>query len=380
MRRTRPPFAWCAVLLALVAVSCVGTSSADVVARGPGDGRGSAPTTTTTIVAAARCAATLSPDQLAAQLLMVLVRDPSAASDAVAAGLVGGYALQGDQSAGFAGQVQAVAARVPGQIPLFVASDEEGGSVQRLRSLLGRYPAASTVATRQDPATAGAAFEAYAKRARALGVNMILGPVLDVGGGAGLGSRSFGDDPDLVTRYGRAVVAAIRRAGLVAVVKHWPGLGRGSGDPHVGPTRLPSIDELRARDLVPFVRLEHEGVAGVMVTHGTVDGLTGDVPASRSRAAIHEELRGRERFKGLVITDSLGMGAALGGTGQPKAAESSIAAGVDVAMVSGAPAAGPVHDRLVEAITDGRIPPQRVREAVAHVLAAKRVGTSCQVG
>ena len=211
-------------------------------------------------------------------------------------------------------------------------------------------------------------------------MNMILGPVLDVGSGAGLGSRSFGDDAATVARYGRAVVDGIERAGLVAVVKHWPGLGHGSGDPHVGPTKLPAIADLRQRDLVPFQQIERAGVGGVMITHGTVDGLTEGQPASRSPAAVEGELRKRERFGGLVVTDSLGMGAALGGSSQPEAAEQSIAAGVDVAMISGAAAAAPTHARLVDGIRTGRIPATRVRDALAHVLAAKRVDGSCQVG
>jgi beta-N-acetylhexosaminidase len=372
----------CGASFALVfaAAACAGTTSADVLVGGSNRPVAARAATTTTTVAAARCADTLSPEQQAAQLVMVLVRDPAAASDAVASGLVGGYALQGDQDATFASQVTSVRQRLSGSIPLFVASDEEGGSVQRLRTVLGRYPAQSTVAARDTPEQAGAAFEAYARRAGALGVNMILGPVVDVGSGAGLGSRSFGDDAATVARYGRAVVEAIERAGLVAVVKHWPGLGHGSGDPHVGPTKLPAIDALRQRDLVPFEQIERAGVGGVMVTHGLVDGLTDGQPASRSPAAVRGELRGREHFDGLVVTDSLGMGAALGGSSQPEAAEQSIAAGVDVAMVSGAAAAAPVHARLVDAIRTGRIPAARVREAVTHVLTAKRVDGSCQVG
>ena len=110
-----------------------------------------------------------------------------------------------------------------------------------------------------------------------------------------------------------------------------------------------------------------------MVGHGTVPGLTDGQPASRSEAAIETELRERQGFDGLVVTDSLGMGAALQGTTQPQAAEASIAAGADMALISGTRDLAAAHARLVDAITTGRVPAERVHAAVTRVLRLKGV-------
>ncbi|HKY13315.1 MAG TPA: glycoside hydrolase family 3 N-terminal domain-containing protein, partial [Microthrixaceae bacterium] len=223
---------------------------------------------------------------------------------------------------------------------------------------------------------AGVDYEAYARRVGELGFTMILGPSIDVGSGSALGSRSFGTDPARVAAYGLSVTAAIQRAGLVPVVKHWPGLGRGDRDTHIGPATVPDIASLRSADLVPFDQAIAQLVPAVMVSHANVPGLTGDAPASLSSAAIDGELRGRQGYDGLVMTDSLGMGAALRGRTQPEVAELAIAAGADIAMVSGAAVVPPTHARLVDAIDTGRLPPQRVREAAARSLHV--TGNSCQ--
>ncbi len=361
--------------LTLLVAGCAGTSSEDVVLASR-DASSVSSTTTTTIPPARACAERLPPETAAAQMVMVLVGSPDAAGDVVAAGQVGGYGLRGNQGTDVAAQAAAVAAREPSGVPLFAASDEEGGTVQRLRVVLGAYPAASEVAATRTPAQAGADFEAYAAKVKAQGINMIFGPSIDVAGGSALGSRVFGDDPATVAAYGKAVVDGTRRAGVIPVVKHWPGLGHGTADTHDAASVLPELGALRTNDLVPFDQLIAAGVEAIMVGHGTVPGLTDGQPASRSPAAITGELREREGFDGLVITDSLGMGAALAGTTQPLAAEASIAAGADVALVSGVPDAGPTHARLVDAIVSGRLSAERVQSAVTRVLRLKGVTES----
>src|SRR5690606_2902657 len=134
---------------------------------------------------------------------------------------------------------------------------------------------------------------------RELGFNMNFGPVADVGSGSDLGSRSFGDEPTVVAGFSDAVIGAQQAAGLISVVKHWPGIGGGSSDPHTELDDLAPIGQLRAADLVPFESAFRAGVPAVMVAHAVVPGLTAEgEPASLSRAAITDELRGREGFSG----------------------------------------------------------------------------------
>lgn len=363
-----------AVSVALVAgallAACTGTSGSQVAAKKVE--RDAEATTTTR---PPDCAQVLSPSAQAGQLLMVMVTGPQLAADVLAAGEAGGFGLKGRQSSDVGDEVAAAIAKAP--IAPFVASDEEGGTVQRLSAALDDLPAAATMA-KGTPEEAAALIQPYAASMRELGFNMVFGPVADVGSGSGLGTRSFGSDPALVAGFTDAVIGAQQAGGLISVVKHWPGIGGGNADPHDALDSVAPIEELRTNDLIPFQSAFAAGVPAVMVAHVEVPGLTPDgVPASLSRAAITDELRGQEGFDGLVITDSLGMGAVVTATPQDEAAEMAIAAGADIALVSGADVVPVAHERLTEAISSGRLPNEQVVGSVRRVLAAKGIDGPC---
>ena len=271
--------------IAAAMTSCVGTTGRQV--------RASEPTTVTTpdtTIPEPDCAESLPPAAQAGQLVMIIVADASETREALTDGSAGGLALKGRQPKDIGDKIADATKNSP--IPPFVASDEEGGTVQRLAAALGTLPSAAEVAE-GTPAEAGVAMGDYASKMKNIGFNMVFGPVADVGSGSGLGSRSFGDDPDAVASYVTALVKAIEDAGLIAVVKHWPGIGGGTADPHDSLSALASIDDLRSKDMIPFRAAIDAGAGGVMVSHSIVPGLTGDdEPASLSKAAITGELRG----------------------------------------------------------------------------------------
>lgn len=361
-----------AIALSAILVACTGTSGQQVEVRAARSERSGRQTTTTE---APDCAQMLPVEARAAQMLLVMVTSPESATAPIAAGKVGGFGLKGNQTSKVAEQISTAVADAP--ITPFVAADEEGGTVQRLRLALGKLPSAAETAkgTPQEAATAAGT---HAAAMRQLGFNMNFAPVADVGSGSGLGTRSYGDDPTTVSRFVNAVFPAIRDAGITPVIKHWPGIGGGEADPHQKLTELAGIDELRARDLIPFQKAIDSGVPAIMVTHAEVPGLTApNEPASLSKAAITGELRGTEGFDGLVVTDSLGMGAVAATDTQPQAAEKAIAAGADVAMLSGADAVAAAHAQLVDALTSGRITPDQALASVRRVLKAKGVEGQC---
>lgn len=357
-------------VLAVLAVSCTGTSGSQVEVRAE-----EAPTESTSTTAPPDCAELLPPAAQAGQLLMVMVTSPQLATESVGDGLVGGFGLKGRQSSDVGDQVAEAVADAP--VPPFVASDEEGGTVQRLALAIDELPAASEVAD-GTPSEAGELFGGYAASMAELGFNMNFGPVVDVGSGSDLGTRSFGDDPSTVASFTDVIIRAQEDAGVASIVKHWPGIGGGITDPHVALADVDPIDELRAEDLVAFDRAIAAGASGIMVAHVTVPGLTADdEPASLSRAAITDELRGRQGFDGLVVTDSLGMGAIVNSTTQDEAAERAILAGADIALLSGTDVVPEAHQRLTEAITEQRIPTDQVVASVRRVLAAKGIEGDC---
>jgi len=356
-------------LLALVLTACTGTDSFGVKVE-----KAKAVRSTTT-TEAPDCAEMLPPEALAGQLLMVMVANPSLAADALRNGTVGGFGLKGAQSAAISTQVAEAVQGAP--VQPFVAADEEGGTVQRLAAALGKLPSQTTLGA----GTVEAAQEAYRRHdagMKDLGFNMTFAPVADVGSGSGLGTRTFGSDPTKVSQFVVASSKVAEESGLVPVVKHWPGIGGGTADPHVKLTALAPIDQLRAKDLVPFQAAIDAGVPAVMITHAVVPGLTEPgLPASLSKAAITDELRGKQGFKGLVITDSLGMGAVVKQFPQPQAAEQAIAAGADVALLSGTDVVSQTHQQLTEAITEKRLPRAQVLASVRRVLELKGVDGPC---
>ena len=361
-----------AALAALLAGACAGTSKQQVAGDTPTTTTTSSTTTTTR---APDCASTLPTAGQVAQLLMVMVQDPSHARQGLEDGLVSGFGLKGNQRSDVA---EAIASATDGlALPPVVAVDEEGGTVQRLRYSAGRLDSAEEMAE-GTPQEAADLVREHAERMAALGVTMNFAPVADIGEGAALESRTYGDDPDTVSSFATAVGVANLDGGVTPVAKHWPGLGSAGVDPHNSLPTLDPVEQLRSVDMAPFRAVAEAGVPAVMVAHAEVPGLTADgEPASLSRAAITDELRGAEGFGGVVITDSLGMGAVVETRSQAEAAERAIAAGADIALLSGTDVAQEAHQQLVEAVERGRIPAAQVEESVRRVLAMRGVEGEC---
>jgi beta-N-acetylhexosaminidase len=263
-----------------------------------------------------------------------------------------------------------------GAVPMLLAVDEEGGDVQRLRRL-GRLPAAADVAATMTPAEAQQLVADHAQIVAALGFDVVFAPVVDVGpagGGGPIGDRSFGDDSDIVTDYASAYVAAWKSAGILPVLKHFPGHGRATADSHNGTSITPPLAELNQIDLFPYRALVGSG-SGVMVGHLDVPGLTEPgLPASLSPAAITGLLRGQLGYlDALVFTDALGMGAIAERFTVTDAAVRAIAAGADVALVGSPADVPPVIDALAAAVDAGTITHDRLAVALTDVLTAKHL-------
>ncbi len=326
----------------------------------------------------AECVALLPPALRIGQVLMPVVEQAGLAEAAALAerGLVGGVVVIGTPDEGI---VEAVAGLQDASTTasLVIAVDEEGGTVQRLDGLLGRLPSAHGL-TELEPRQVQVVVADRAAAMADLGFTMNLAPVLDVGAGPGIGSRSFGDEPGVVTTYGRAFAEGVREGGLVPVVKHFPGHGRADADSHDDLPVTPPLEEMEAFDLLPWRGLP-DGVA-VMVGHLDVPGLTDGMPASLSPAAVDGLLRGELGFDGVVVTDDLAMGAVEEVATMPKAAVLALAAGADLLITGGVDDVIPVAWEVVTALDDGRLATARLDEAVERVFALRGVDPCTLVG
>ena len=270
------------------------------------------------------------------------------------------------------------AVRAAARLPLLVAVDEEGGRVQRIDALDGSVPSARDVAATQSPGQVRLQGQRRGRQLLARGVTMDLAPVVDVTAAPAstvIGDRSYSADPAVVTRDAGAFAAGLRDAGVVPVLKHFPGHGRADGDSHTGLVRTPPLAALEADDLKPYADLLPQGMPVVMLGHLDVPGLTGGLPASLSPAA-YRLLRGKYAFGGVAMTDDLGaMRAVTAKYSLPDAVLAALAAGADLALWSSPEAPGPVLDRLQRAEASGELPAARVREAVTRILHLK---TGCR--
>ncbi len=257
----------------------------------------------------------------------------------------------------------------------FFSVDQEGGRVTRLPAPATSFPSAMALAATGDPSLAEAAARATGRELRAFGVTVNLAPVLDVNVNPlnpSVGTRSFGDRPEIVATFGAAQVRGYLAGGVLPVAKHFPGHGRTPVDPHLDlPVLDDSLAELQARDLPPFVAAVGAGVPAVMMGHmayPTIDPSA--LPATLSPVMIGL-LRNELGFRGLVVTDALRMQAVADRWGMVEASIVSIEAGADVALPLRDE--GAVLEGLLAAARSGRLPSDRLAAAHTHLAEARRL-------
>jgi len=231
-------------------------------------------------------------------------------------------------------EVKSVAKERP---PLFMI-DEEGGRVDRLRQILPGLPSAEAFAEGEDPARMS---EWHGKvigmALRFFDVEIDLAPVIDIRGDVatkGLERRTFGSDPESVVELAGAFMRGLHGAGTASCLKHWPGIGRGSADPHYGATVIDApLDQLLQRDLVPFARLANDAGA-VMIGHGTYPQLEDDPdrPATLSWRLTTDLLRHAISFDGCAVSDDMEMHAVSDLGSYEEIAELALMAGNDAIL------------------------------------------------
>ena len=243
---------------------------------------------------------------------------------------------------------------------LLVAVDHEVVGIRRFAHLLPADGSSAPDEVREAAVEAG-------RGLRELGVNVVLGPIVDVirGENPWLAGRNLGPDAAVVAAVGRAAVEGLQAGGVAAVAKHFPGHAVLVDDPAVSPAVLrTSLDELDGADEAPFAAVVAAGVRGIMLGPAVVEALDPAEAASCS-AAVVRRVRERLGFCGTLVSDDLDAAGILRGRGVGDAAVASLAAGADLLLVA-APAATACAEALLAAVADGRIPAERLTEAAAR--------------
>ena len=260
-------------------------------------------------------------------------------------------------------------------VPLFLAVDQEGGRVARLREPFTSFPGNAAIAGSKEPSKRAEEFGVVtAREMKLVGLNMNLAPVVDVQRGElekHLQGRTFGESPEQVALLGRTVIRSLQENGVMAVAKHFPGLGQAKVDPHVLLPRIEATEEeIEKRNLIPFKAAIDQGVAGIMSSHAIYTALDPERPATLSREVITRLLRETMDFQGVLITDDLEMGAIAGPVGE--AAHLAFQAGADILLIC----KGQEHVEegcrlLKDRLTRGGIPEERLVQSLKRIQSAK---------
>lgn len=197
-----------------------------------------------------------------------------------------------------------------GQPPLFISIDQEGGVVARLKEPFTLFPGNPMMRKIGDAVQFA---QITATELSQVGINMNMAPVLDVapeGFNSIMSNRVFGSDPRWVSIMGGVVIENLQKGKVMAVAKHFPGIGRTTLDSHLDlPTSDNTLEELLSFDIPPFRTAIEKKVSGIMLSHIRYEKIDNDLPASLSSIIARDILRTDLGFRGMVITDDLDMGA-----------------------------------------------------------------------
>ncbi|WP_239926191.1 glycoside hydrolase family 3 protein [Enteroscipio rubneri] len=342
---------------------------------------------------AAEKAAALTLEQKVAQLFVVTpeaitevgtaTQAGEATKEALAAYPVGGLVyfkknlLSADQTREMIANSQTYAQDACG-LPLLVGVDEEGGTVSRIGGNPGfaipNVGNMADVGATNDPTQAQAVAQTIGGYLCDLGFNLNFAPDSDICGNPAtdvMALRSFGTDPALVSDMVSAQVKGFANAGVLCCAKHFPGIGGMTGDSHEGAiVTQNTLDELRIGELAPFEAAIEADVPMVMVGHLTAPNAFGnDVPASLNPAAVTDLLRGELGFQGLVITDSLSMGAVGDFCTPDQAGVMALLAGADLVLMPEDFASA--YRGVLDAVCAGTLSEDRIDQSVMRIVKAK---------
>ena len=264
-------------------------------------------------------------------------------------------------------------------LPLTVATDQEGGYVNRLLYLNGPRPSQASIGASNDPGQAQAAGLQDAQDLADYGINLNLAPVVDVDNSPTSelhqDQRTYGTNPERVTSMATAYLQGLQHSGkVIGTLKHFPGLGSVASDPHFAvPLVTRSRSDLERIDWAPYRTLIQQGnVHAIMVTHEIVAAVDDTQPSTISSKVITGILRNDLHFQGVIMTDSLTMKGITNYTLASQVAPLAVAAGADLLMGAASPnTVATMIDGLKQAINATTISPQRIDDSVRRILFMK---------
>ena len=262
-------------------------------------------------------------------------------------------------------------------LPMFISTDEEGGLVARIGNNqnfdVTRYNNMLEIGETGDPSKAEEVGHTIGEYLSRYGFDLDFAPVSDCFTNPNnqvIGSRAFGSDPDQVSDMVGACIDGFHDEGIMTVIKHYPGHGDTDSDTHTGTVMTNrSWEELKERELIPFIgNLDKTDM--IMASHIVSKGVTDDdMPAVMSEVMINEKLRDELGYDGVVITDSMEMGAISNVYTSDEAAVRAIEAGCDIILCP--MDFDTAYNGIMDAVRSGRLPEGRIDESVLRIIKLK---------
>lgn len=260
--------------------------------------------------------------------------------------------------------------------PLLLGVDEEGGSVTRMADDVESLPKSQAIGDLDDADLSYQVGTLLGEQMKELGFNLDFAPVMDVNSNPDnpvIGDRSFGDNPDIVSKLGIQTMKGIQDQNIISVMKHFPGHGDTGTDSHL---ELPEVDksyeDIKDLELIPFQNAIENGADVGMIAHILLPQIDPDYPSSMSEEVITGILRENLDFNGVVITDDLTMGAIMENHDIGEAALKSVKAGSDLMLIAhGYDNVANVFDTLKEAVENGELSEEQIDDSVERIKTLK---------
>lgn len=261
-------------------------------------------------------------------------------------------------------------------IPLFMAVDEEGGSVSRLSNIYGPLPDMRALGHLNNKEISYVYGSNLGKRLKGIGLNLNFAPVLDINSNASnpvIGKRSFGSTAEIVIEHGIELMEGIRSQGIIPTVKHFPGHGDTDVDSHYDlPVVYKDKDELMDLELRPFIRAIDEDVEMIMIAHILYNQLDTDKPSTMSSEIMQNLLREELGYNNIIISDDMTMGAIIKNFTLEQAALDFLIGGGDILLIChGEDNPTIVIEAIKESIEEGRLSLEDIDEKLFRILSLK---------
>lgn len=280
---------------------------------------------------------------------------------------------EGTQVQSLNNNLQRGAKLTPNQIPLFIAVDQEGGQVARMRGTLLVAPAAASLGEIGNPKEVESWAVKTAVSLKQYGFNTNFAPVADLGL---TNRRSYGTTPATVTPMVEAALEGYAQEKMMCSVKHFPGIGKMMVDPHLDTSNVnASRAELESNDMAPFLAMVNKRPADsfmIMVSHLVYPAFDKE-PSSVSKVFLTDILRQQWQYQGVIITDDMAMGGLSKVYSNEVMGVKAVQAGVDILLsCSGDPTMTyTIYDKVLEAVKQGNISEERINASVRRILATK---------